>query len=524
LKKERSGLAATGSVRCAIYTRKSTTEGLDSDFSSLDAQREACEHYIRSQAALGWTLVEERYDDGGFTGGNLERPGLTRLVDDIERGAVDSVVVYKVDRLSRSLIDFARLMERFEKKNVAFVSVTQAIDTTGSMGRLTMNMLLSFAQFERELISERTRDKIQAARRRGKWTGGRVVLGYAVDSEGRRLRIAPDEAKLVSLIFDLYLKTRSIGEVARRINALGHTQQRSAKGGLKVSAGRWTKNRVHRILRNPTYAGKVRAGDGTLHAGEHEPIVSLDVFERASKSLDDRTTGQTRRSRKSEYLLTGILRCGPCGAAMTSSASNGRGGQRYRYYRCCLEHPEGSACPTGLLNAGEIEQAVVAQVREIARRDDLKQAVLAQMETQEGYLADAEGARERLNDQMAALSVEAERLLLGFKDAGAGGKLLAGRLGQIENEMDQLRREILDLEGRLGASEDVRTRSERVAALLDGFDPIWEALVPEERRELLHLLVRQVVVDLDRGGLRITFHDLPGGAEPTRHEPMRAIA
>jgi len=307
----RSG-SATQPVRCAVYTRKSTTEGLDSGFSTLDAQREASEHYVRSQAAQGWEIVADRYDDGGFTGGNLDRPALTRLLDDIDHGRIDAVVVYKVDRLSRSLLDFARLMETFEKHQVAFVSITQHLDTSSSMGRLVLNVLLSFAQFEREIISERTRDKIQAARRRGKWTGGKVVLGYAVDSERRRLKVVPEEARLVQLVFALYLRTRSIGEVARKLNALGHVQVRYAKGGVKAPGRPWDKNSIHRVLRNALYVGKARAKDGSLHPGEHDPIVALETFERAAASLDDRTTGRVHQSRKSEYLLTGLLRCGPC--------------------------------------------------------------------------------------------------------------------------------------------------------------------------------------------------------------------
>jgi site-specific DNA recombinase len=509
-----------GPVRCAVYTRKSTTEGLDSGFSTLDAQREACEHYIRSQAAQGWEVLPDRYDDGGFSGGNLERPALARLLENLGREAVDVVVVYKVDRLSRSLLDFGRLMERFEKHHVGFVSITQHVDSSTSMGRLTVNMLLSFAQFEREIISERTRDKIQAARRRGKWTGGRAVLGYTVDKEKRGLQIVPEEARLVRLVFDLYLQTQSIDAVARKLNADGHTQRRYARGGGKVSAGRWTKNSIHRILRNPLYVGKVRAGAASLHLGEHEPIVSPDVFEKAGRSLDERTTGAKHCSRKAEYLLTGILRCGPCNAAMTSSASRGRSGQRYRYYRCCGSTP----CPTGLLSVQEVEQAVIAQLGDVARRQELKRAVLARLEAQEGLVADAQGARERLEARMAAHGAEAKRLLDAFGTIDSGGTLLAGRLGEIEVELDKLRRELADLEAQIGSTEADRGRADRIAALLDNFEAIWGALVPEERRELLHLLVREVVVDLAGGGLRIAFHDLSGDAESATPASRRAIA
>jgi site-specific DNA recombinase len=510
---ERGG-SASRSVRCALYTRKSTTEGLDSGFSTLDAQREACEHYVRSQAAQGWDIVPERYDDGGFTGGNLDRPALRRLLDDIERGAIDAVVVYKVDRLSRSLLDFARLMERFEKHGVGFVSITQNFDTAGSMGRLMLNVLLSFAQFERELISERTRDKIQAARRRGKWTGGKVVLGYAIDPVGRRLKVVPEEARLVRLIFDLYLKTRSICAVTRKLRSLGHVQTRYGKGGAKAPGRPWDKNSVHRVLRNPLYIGKVRAKDGSLHPGEHEPIVTLETFEHAGASLDDRTTGGVHQSRKAEYLLTGLLRCGPCQAAMTSAASRGRNQRRYRYYRCCREQREGLRCPTGLLAAEEIERAVVTHIKGVATRNDLRERVVAHVASTAGRTAQIQEARQRVEERLGLLGAEARRLLDAFGAASSGGKLMAIRLGEIETEMDLLRHEKADLDSQMAAGDAVRHQGEHVTTLLDSFEEVWDALVPAERCELLHLVVKEVVVDLQAGGLRIALHDLSDAPSP----------
>ena len=208
-------------IRCAIYTRKSTDEGLDREFNSLDAQRESAEAYIASQRHEGWSCLPEHYDDGGFTGGNMQRPALERLCVDIEAGQVDCVVVYKVDRLSRSLLDFARIMELFDRRGVSFVSVTQQFNTTSSMGRLTLNILLSFAQFERELISERVKDKMSAARRKGKWTGGPPSLGYDVAPEGGKLIVNADEAAQVRAIYDLYLEHRAALPVVQELNGRG---------------------------------------------------------------------------------------------------------------------------------------------------------------------------------------------------------------------------------------------------------------------------------------------------------------
>jgi site-specific DNA recombinase len=218
--------AAAKQVRCAIYTRKSSEEGLDQAFNSLHAQREAAEAFIASQRHEGWVCLPERYDDGGYSGGNTERPALRRLMADIEAGKVDAVVVYKVDRLSRSLLDFARLMGTFERHNVSFVSVTQQFNTAHSMGRLTLNILLSFAQFERELVSERTRDKIAATRRKGKWSGGRPILGYDVDRERMRLVVNPAEAERVREIVALYLRTQSLLATARELNRRGWTTKK----------------------------------------------------------------------------------------------------------------------------------------------------------------------------------------------------------------------------------------------------------------------------------------------------------
>lgn len=515
--------AASRPIRCAIYTRKSTSEGLDMDFNTLDAQREAAENYIKSQTGLGWTALPTRYDDGGFTGANLERPALRRLLEDIDRGALDKVVVYKVDRLSRSLLDFSRMVEVFDKRSVGFVSITQQFDTSTSMGRLVLNVLLSFAQFERELISERTRDKIAAARRRGKWTGGPLILGYRIDHDRRALAIVPEEATVVRLIFELYWRTRSICSVAQRLNALGHPQKRRVtRAGKTIGGGPWTKSGVHRVLRNPLYAGKVPQG-GELYRGEHEAIVGIDLFDRVQKSLKDRSTGRgPRQPRKPEYILTGVLRCVPCDAAMTSSRGRGSNGKSYRYYRCRKAQNEGTFCPNGLIPSGEVEAAVIAKVKEVGHHGEIRDRVLAQLEANDGIWTEIRQQRERLTARLADLNAEAKRLLSAFTDAGAGGKLLAARLGEIEAEMDQVRVQLGDVEIRLSGAEGARSNAQRVTALLDSFGGVWEALVPAERRELLHLIVRRVYIDPDAGALRIVFHDLE--ASPTKAPATPAVA
>src|SRR6516225_6951320 len=249
-------------VRCAIYTRKSTEEGLQQEFNSLDAQRESAQAFIASQQHEGWTCLPDRYDDGGFTGGNMERPALQRLLADIAEGKVDCVVVYKVDRLSRSLLDFARMMETFERHRVSFVSITQQFNSATSMGRLVLNVLLSFAQFEREIISERTRDKIAATRRKGKWAGGRPVLGYDLDPRGQRLSVNAGEAEQVRAIFALFLEYGALRPLVRELARRGWANKRwRTRSGRDRGGEPWTKVGLRRLLTNVLYLGKVRYKD-----------------------------------------------------------------------------------------------------------------------------------------------------------------------------------------------------------------------------------------------------------------------
>jgi site-specific DNA recombinase len=351
-------------VRCAVYTRKSTEEGLDQEFNSLHAQRESAEAYIKSQKHVGWVCLPRHYDDGGFTGGNMERPALQRLLTDIDQGRVECVIVYKVDRLSRSLLDFARIMETFEKRQVAFVSITQQFNTATSMGRLVLNVLLSFAQFEREIISERTRDKIAAARRKGKWVGGHPLLGY--DVQNSKLVVNEEEAIRVRAIFELYLKHQGMIPVVQELEKLGWLTKRwqTRKGHFR-GGQRFTKSSLHHLLTNPVYLGKIKYKK-EIHAGEHPAIIPPGIWQQVQDLLGQQSPGTTVRT-ESHALLKGILRCKPCGFAMTPSFAAKNGGQRYRFYACVNALKRGrQACPSRYLPALEIEKLVVEQIREIA--------------------------------------------------------------------------------------------------------------------------------------------------------------
>ncbi|MEL6111069.1 MAG: recombinase family protein, partial [Planctomycetota bacterium] len=300
-------------VRCAIYTRKSTSEGLDQDFNTLDSQRLSGSNFIASQVGQGWVELEERYDDGGYTGGNMERPALQRLLADIKAGKVDCVVVYKVDRLSRSLMDFSRIMEQLDSVGCSFVSTTQQFNTTSSMGRLTLHILLSFAQFERELISERTRDKMAAARRQGKYVGGRPLLGYDVDRDTKRLVVNEPEAAIVRQIFDLYLEKRGLVSTVDEVRRRGwRTKRWITKTGKTIGDAAFCKNRLHCLLTNRLYLGQVCYHD-EIYDGEHDGIVSEITFMEVQKMLKkNRVSKGDMHHERRKGTLVGLLRCAAC--------------------------------------------------------------------------------------------------------------------------------------------------------------------------------------------------------------------
>ena len=316
-------------LRCAIYTRKSTEEGLDQEFNSLDAQRESCEAYIASQASLGWSVLPVRYDDGGFSGGTTERPALKALLNDIANKRVEVVVVYKIDRLTRSLMDFAKIVDVFDTHGTSFVSVTQAFNTTNSMGRLTLNVLLSFAQFEREVTAERIRDKIAASKRKGMWMGGHVPLGYRV--ENRKILIDQNEAKTVGFLFDRYLVVGSIRQLAEQARELplAH-RRRTMRNGEDYTTKPFARGNLHHLLSNPIYIGKIRHRD-KIYDGEHAPIIDEDVFHQVQQRLANQAPecrGPIKRS--DEHLLAGIL-FDESGDRLTPTHAK-KNGKRYRYY------------------------------------------------------------------------------------------------------------------------------------------------------------------------------------------------
>lgn len=366
-------------ARCAIYTRKSTEHNLDLEFNSLHAQREACEAYIKSQMHEGWQLIPDRYDDGAFSGASLDRPDLQRLLGDIAADRVDTVVVYKVDRLTRSLTDFARLVELFDKYGVSFVSVTQSFNTTTSMGRLTLNVLLSFAQFEREVIGERVRDKIAASKAKGLFMGGNIPLGYI--NQNKKLVIVPKEAERVRWMFRRYLELKSIGQLLEEMNQQGiRTKVLTLSSGKKRGGVPYGKGALAYLLKNRCYVGEI-LHKGQIHVADHEPIIDRPTFDAVQVSLGAKVVARTTRSKASPVLLQGLL-FDSAGNRMTPSHSRKKG-VRYRYYvsQAILQSRKGQAGQVFRVPAPDVEGVIERFLRDRCRGElgDIRALVEAQI-------------------------------------------------------------------------------------------------------------------------------------------------
>ena len=348
-------------LRCAIYTRKSSEEGLDMEFNSLDAQREACEAYIASQKAEGWVCLRDKYDDGGFSCGTLERPALKDLIADIEDGLIDIVVVYKIDRLSRALMDFSKLVEIFDKHGVTFVSVTQSFNTTTSMGRLTLNILLSFAQFEREVIDERIRDKVAASRKKGIWMGGPVPLGYNV--KGRKLIVDPAEAETVRTIFTLYARSSSTAAVIRELDARA----------ILTKTGRpYDKTSLLKTLHNKVYRG-LAVHKGNAYPGEHDAIIDETLWDDVHHVIANNRIKRVAVAKEpSPALLRGLIFT-ETGVAMTPHHTK-KGNRRYGYYvsmDVIQKRPTAELRGPQRLPAAMVEEAVIGEIRRLLRTPEI---------------------------------------------------------------------------------------------------------------------------------------------------------
>jgi site-specific DNA recombinase len=468
-------------VRVAIYTRQSVASDLA--FGSIDAQRESIEAYVQSQRGEGWVALPTRYDDHGFSGGNTERPAFQRLIADVQAGKLDVIAAYKTDRVSRSLSDFTGFMALLEKHGVGFVSTTQSFDTRTSMGRLTLNILASFSQFEREVISERISDKLQATRRKGMWTGGRPILGY--DVVAKKLVVNADEADQVRAIFDLYVERGSIGEVMHELRSRGWRNKTfTGKRGQAIAGREFTKATLHGLLTNPLYRGQITTKEGPV-AGEHEAIVTAEAWDAVQAQLaSNRQHGGADVRNKSGALLRGLLRCGRCGSTMIHTFTT-RGTVRNRYYTCSRTHNEGKdACAGCRIPAGKFEGFVAQQIRAMG----VDEALLNQTAT-----AAAKAAVRRRRE----LELERRRLL--------------PRLRADGDDAAQARVDLAAIETEQAAIGDGTVDADRLALAISSFEPVWNELFPREQERILRLLIAGITYHPDTGDADIELR--PCGIE-----------
>ena len=495
-------------TRCAIYTRKSTDEGLDQEFNTLDAQREAGEAYIASQKTQGWVCLPARYDDGGFTGGNMDRPALKRLLADVKAGKLDCIVVYKVDRLSRSLLDFARIVQTLEENGVSFVSVTQQFNTSHSMGRLTLNILLSFAQFEREIIAERTSDKMVAARKRGKWTGGPPVLGYDVHPDGGRIIINDDEAEQVRRIFEMYAEKRAMLPVVRELKRRGwHNKRWRTRKGTMSGGKPFNRASVHRLLTNPLYIGKMRC-KGEVYPGQHDAIIGQDLWQRVQARLrHNARTGGTGTRNKYGALLKGIIVCGSCDVPMMHSYTHKKGGKRYRYYVCRRAQKHGwQTCPTKSVSAPEIERFVLERIRGIADDPGLVAETMEHARARNGKkIEELEREHARLLREIGGHEKEIRALIDLTARNGDGTTPATRMLAELQEKIQAKQRRATAIREKFEAFHEKAIDEKTVTTALSEFDSVWESLSPREQVRIVTLLVERVTYDGEKGSVAITF-------------------
>lgn len=473
-----NGTVASGG-RAAIYCRLSV-ERPDQELSSVTVQRDRCEAYAASQ---GWTVLPDRFDDDGFSGATTHRPGLTRLLAEVERGGIDVLVTVRIDRLSRSMLDFLKIMETLDRHGVALVSITQEVNTATAWGRMVLNILAGFGQFEREMISERTRDKIHAARRSGKWTGGFIPLGY--DLVDGKLIVNERESLQVHAIFEIYLAEGSLSSTLREIRKRGWTMKRwTTRQGSVSGGGLFTRSGLYTLLTNSLYIGKVKL-DGEVFAGEHAAILEQDVFGAAQAQLRSNGLKRAAASRNAHgAFLKGVLYCAHCNARMIHTVTR-KGSKGYRYYVCGNAQREGwQACPVKSVAAGAVEAAVLQEIREAVQDTAL--------------------ARETWDEVVRQRQVRTRDLVREEKIEAAGGN---GRLARVQSELTALRRATFD-------------RGD-LAEALDSFAPLWDALTYSEQSELAGHLLERVDFDGEAATVHLARHTKSNQSGPNRIEPNR---
>jgi site-specific DNA recombinase len=495
-------------LKCAIYTRVSTDDQARGDYSSLDSQRDICQHYISIHQADGWT-PSLYFEDPGFSGKDMDRPGVQALMAAVDSGEVNVIVTYKLDRIGRSLPDFYAFWQRLERKGVEFVSATQNFDTSTPMGRLMLNVLLSFGQFERELTAERTAHKLGERAKHGRWNGGWCPLGYEYDKATQQLRPQAEEAKLIEDVYGLAVKLRNATEVAKALNAAGkRTRQRVLirKDGSQrvVGVKRFRCDRVDAIVSNPIYKGVIRHGDEE-YPSQHPALVSKDLWDRANKALHptgERTRAEVYKRDKHVHILKGLLRCGHCGTALTPypAGKKDRNGHPYLYYACTHVVKDGGAskCPVRSIPARSFEDIIVGYIGELGRHPEIIAATIeASNRAKIAAVRPIKAKLARMDKEFLDVSSDVQSCVEAAKKKGAGhiseafiaeAERLATRKHELDIERQKLR---IDLQYR----ERVVTDEKVIADSLLRFESVMKAMSPDEQKEFVQLLVKQIVVN-----------------------------
>jgi site-specific DNA recombinase len=482
-------------MNCSIYTRVSTDNQVEKDYNSLETQKESLMAYIQAHKYEGWVLVDV-YEEAGFSAATLDRPELQRLLNDIRKKRVDAVLVYKIDRLTRNQKDFYFLIDLFEKYNVTFIATTQNFDTSSAAGRLMRNIMLDFAQFEREMTAERTRDKMEARAKKGLWNGGLVPLGYDYLPEEKKLKANPEEAKIVRLIFEAYLKEKSLAKVIQKINFVGYrTKPHPTKCGRSIGGGEFIITSVSHILTNPIYIGLVKHRENT-YQGQHPPIIEKEVFDKVREILGmNKKTFTSPSQNKYNFLLQGLVRCGECGSLMSSHYSI-KDGQKYFYYKCTrIMHRDREACPSKPLSAREFENAVIDKIKELSQDRDQLEATLqnANLVAQE----ELKPLRERealLEEAKREKEEEIQRLVKAIKTGSLEIESIERELRQLEKEKKALEGEIEGLNIYIRREESKLIDIDTVQRTYQGFRQFFPSLQPKEQHQFLQLLIKEMAI------------------------------
>ena len=488
-------------VRCGIYTRKSHEDGLELEFNSLDAQRESAENYIASQKENGWIALPEKYDDGGFSGGNMERPALKQLMADVKAGNIDCIVVYKIDRLSRSLLDFTQLIETLNKYNVNFVSVTQHIQTTDSAGRMMLNILMTFSQYEREIIAERIKDKIAMSKRRGKYCGGYQIIGYDVDHEKKKLVINEKESEIVKYIFARYPELGSAKKLAAELNEKGYrTKTWTSRKDRHHEGQPWNTGHIFRVLNSPVYLGKVTHYEKTF-PGEHDAIISQKAWDKVHQIFEDSCHGQKRKSKiEMNTPLRGIIRCGHCGGAMAPTYSR-NGKRRYTYYFCQKDSKRAvSTCPLKRIPGGDVEKAVIQQLGAVFRTPSLMAHTFAKASELES------SERERLVIEKQSCESEI------FNIQSEITKLMGTNLPEKDDKIESVKNLVTRLNGIKEELLRFKTdpiNEQDVVGAFGNIEELWELLFPAEQYRLMRLIIESINVMEDSISIILKTDEMP---------------